>query len=176
MVIILVSCINPSYSDNRIGLWSSEVTEDGCGIHEIVDDFFSSGEINNVPDPYASLYDKIFGYMGYNTNEYGFYKVRHRNIYESILAYVIESLEYRHIENCSSNILITTSIGPSWKDSKDYLRSGQYDLEFYSVNNILLCVQKNYGEIANWPEPAPLIRSCTDTNNLDNSFDVQYVF
>ena len=173
----MVGCgfINPSVAPKtRFGLWNAEIVSDNCGVGDAVKSYFSSGEVNNIPDPNETVRERVLGQMAHNGDEEGFYKLRYRNQYEHLLGYLIEQSGVDPLEGCTSEINIEMSRGHPEQDFENYVRVGseqEYSIESVSENT--LCLIKIL-DGSNWSHPFVTTRSCTNLVTKENTFSVQF--
>lgn len=167
--------INPSVvQETRFGLWDAQVVSDSCNIGDQVTNYFTSGTVNNIPDPNETARERALGQMAYNSNEEGYYKLKYRNQYRHLLEYVAENHQGDLATNCTSSFSIEMSIGYPEQSFEEYVRVGSDQTYlFISTEENELCLVKSY-PWSNLPQPSAIVRSCTDLTSNENIFSVQF--
>lgn len=99
---VLASCGGEPVKNRQIGIWSSDITNDGCRVYDIVADYYTSGAKQNVP-PSSSLRSLFQG-------DDSFFWFKYRNRDWHVLRFIRQSEEFKFLDGCRSEFGIEGSV------------------------------------------------------------------
>ena len=171
----LSGCAKDDPIQYRYGLFSSKVISDQCKISNIVERYFSSGELGNVPrrSP-SSLKEAAWGdLLAYNGDEVEYYEVRYENRYIHLLQYVASQEEFKYKPNCSTIMDIQMS-ATSPDGTKTIPRGSPEIYEFKANSSNQLCLREfeEGGKLIT----STLVEACVNVMDLSTNFDVDIKF
>ena len=171
----LSGCAKDDPIQYRYGLFSSKVISDQCKISNIVERYFSSGELGNVPrrSP-SSLKEAAWGdLLAYNGDEVEYYEVRYENRYIHLLQYVASQEEFRYKPNCSTVMDIESS---SFSPQRDrFVRIGSSEVYKFKANSSNQLCLRRFGEVGALIT-SKLVEACVNVRDMSTNFDVDIKF
>ena len=151
-LVLMAGCVDRSPPE-RVPLSSRAIT-DGCGVQSAVTEYYSSQRHMTVRPRVPRNWGEFWiNYLEYDLDDPERYRVRDRNVYRDLLAFILAQDGYEVRGGCSSRIEFDTSAR-----------------NLFSPDARTLCVSTT-GDDFNQP-PFITSRSCTDVASGRNTYDV----
>ena len=156
-LVLMAGCVDRSPPE-RVQLSSRAVT-DGCGVQSAVTEYYSSQRQKTVGGRTPrSIGEFFYNYLVYDVDDPERYRVRDRNVYRDLLAFILSQDGYEVRVGCSSRIVVGE------------LPVSRFARNVFSPDARTLCVSTT-GDDSNQP-PFITSRSCTDVASGRNTYDV----